>query len=170
VPCNSHRRGKMRSNQLPVTVAPRLPISVARHLLTDDPPANFLFLRTGVAASVAPMQAREYTDETGVHVVALSGEVDLHHSPQLREVLLAHADAKRPALLLDLSEVSYMDSSGLATLIEYLQRALTYKGRFALAGVSDRLRTIFDLARLGEIFAIHPSLDEAKAALASRAA
>jgi anti-sigma B factor antagonist len=116
------------------------------------------------------MQAREYIDDSGVHIVELSGEVDLHHSPQLREVLLAHAEAKRPALLLDLSEVSYMDSSGLATLIEYLQRALKYKGRFALAGASHRLRTIFDLARLGEIFAIHESVDEAKAALSGRAA
>jgi anti-sigma B factor antagonist len=113
------------------------------------------------------MQAREHIDETGLHIVELSGEVDLNHSPQLRQVLLAHADAKRPALLLDLSEVNYMDSSGLATLIEYLQRAVKYRGRFALAGVSDRLRTIFDLARLGEIFAIHPTVAEAKAALSA---
>jgi anti-sigma B factor antagonist len=116
------------------------------------------------------MQAREHMDENGVHIVKLSGEVDLHHSPQLREVLLAHADAKRPMLLLDLTEVSYMDSSGLATLIEYLQRALKYKGQFALAGVSDRLRTIFDLARLGEIFTIHATIDEARAALSSQGA
>jgi anti-sigma B factor antagonist len=98
------------------------------------------------------MQAREHIDENGVHVVELSGEVDLHHSPRLREVLLAHADAKRPVLLLDLSEVSYIDSSGLATMIEYLQKALKYKGRFALTGVSERLRTIFDLRPVGRDF------------------
>ena len=116
------------------------------------------------------MQAREHIDENGVHIVELSGEVDLHHSPRLREVLLGHAEAKRPVLLLDLSEVSYIDSSGLATMIEYLQKALKYKGRLALTGVSERLRTIFDLARLGEIFAIHPNVAEAKAALSSRSA
>jgi anti-sigma B factor antagonist len=116
------------------------------------------------------MHASEHIDEDGIHVVELSGEVDMHHSPQLREVLLAHADAKRSALLLDLTKVSYMDSSGLATLIEYLQRAIKYQGKFALGGVSERLKTIFDLARLGEIFAIHSSVDEAKAALAGRGA
>ena len=73
-------------------------------------------------------------------------------------------------LLLDLSEVSYIDSSGLATMVEYLQKALKYKGTFALAGVSERLRTIFDLARLGEVFAIHPTVAEAKAALSARRA
>jgi len=117
------------------------------------------------------MQAREHIDDqNGVHVVELSGEVDLHHSPQLRGVLLGHAEAKRPALLLDLSGVSYMDSSGLATLIEYLQQALKFQGKLALAGVSDRLRTIFDLARLGEIFSIYATVEEAKAALSTRAA
>ena len=116
------------------------------------------------------MQAREHTDENGIHVVELSGEVDLQHSPELREVLMAHADAKRSALLLDLSGVSYMDSSGLATLIEYLQRAMKYQGKFALGGVNERLRTIFDLARLGEIFVIHPTVPEAKAALSKQRA
>jgi anti-sigma B factor antagonist len=116
------------------------------------------------------MHAREHTDENGIHVVEVSGEVDLHHSPRLREVLMAHAEAKRSPLLLDLTQVSYMDSSGLATLIEYLQRALKYQGKFAIGGVSERLRTIFDLARLGEVFTIRSTVSDAKAALSSSGA
>jgi len=111
------------------------------------------------------MQTRDHVDADGLHIVELSGEVDLHHATELREVLTAHAEARRPALVIDLSGVTYIDSSGLATLIEYVQRAFGFEGRFALGGVSERLRTVFDIARLDQVFAIFPTLAEAKAAL-----
>lgn len=113
------------------------------------------------------MQTREHVDATGVHVVELSGEVDLHHSVELREILARHADAKRPLLALDMTGVEYIDSAGLATLVEYLQRSIQYQGRLALGGVSERIRTIFDIARLDQVLSIHPTIDEAKAALSS---
>lgn len=112
------------------------------------------------------MQAREHFQD-GLHVVQLSGEIDLRSSPELRDLLTGHAEQKRPALLLDLSEVEYIDSSGLATMVEYVQRSLTFGGRFGVSGLSDRLRTIFDIARLGEVFPIFTSLDEARSALVS---
>jgi anti-sigma B factor antagonist len=114
------------------------------------------------------MQVREHVED-GLPIVALSGEIDLHHSPELRALLDAHAKAKRPALLLDFTEVQYIDSSGLATLIEYVQKTYKFQGKLALGGVGERLRTIFDLARLGEIFPIHASLTEARAALTAKA-
>lgn len=111
------------------------------------------------------MQAREHVDGDGLHVVRLSGEVDLHHSVELREVLGRHAEEKRPALLVDFTEVTYIDSAGLATLVEYVQRTIGHGGRVALGGVNERLRTIFDIARLDQVFAIHPTVADAKAAL-----
>jgi anti-sigma B factor antagonist len=110
------------------------------------------------------MQAIELVED-GLHIVALSGEVDLHHSPELREVLARHASERRAALLVDFTEVSYIDSAGLATLIEYLQKALKYGGQLALIGVGSRLRPVFELARLNDVFAIHPTVSEARAAL-----
>lgn len=103
--------------------------------------------------------------EDGVHTLGLAGEIDLDNSNELRALLAARAEAQEPRLLLDFSEVTYIDSSGLATLVEYVQKALKFGGRLALGGVSERLRTVFDLARLGEIFAIHESLADARAAL-----
>lgn len=111
------------------------------------------------------MQARQHVDSDGLHIVELSGEVDLHHAPELRSVLGAHAEAKRPALVVDVSAVEYMDSAGIATLIEYVQRSMSFGGRFALAGAQQRLRAIFDLVRLGEIFPIRATVAEAKSAL-----
>jgi len=112
------------------------------------------------------MLARENIDGNGLHVISLSGDVDLYQAPNLRAVLAAHAEAKRPSLVVDVSEVPYMDSAGIATLIEYVQQASRFGGQLALAGANNRLRAIFDLVRLGEIFPIRPTVAEAKAALA----
>ena len=111
------------------------------------------------------MQVREF-EEDGVSIIALAGEIDLACSPELREILSLHAGAKREALLLDFGEVTYVDSSGLATLVEYVRKVQGFGGRLALAVVNARVRTIFDLVRLTEIFPIFPTLAEAKAALA----
>ncbi len=66
------------------------------------------------------MQCRELTVD-GVLVLELGGDIDLQHSPELRRILQARAAQKIPALLLDFTGVAYIDSSGLATLIEYYQ-------------------------------------------------
>jgi len=110
------------------------------------------------------MQTREHTDQ-GVATLVIEGEIDLACSPDLRAILHAYAKKKVPALLLDFQGVSYVDSSGLATLIEYVRLAQPYGGKFGLAHVSERVRTIFDLVRLTEFFPIFPTLDEARAAL-----
>jgi anti-sigma B factor antagonist len=113
------------------------------------------------------MEAHEHIDDDGLHIIALHGEVDLHNASELRNLLAAHAEALRRALLLDFSGVTYIDSSGLATIIEYVQKAMDFDGSFALGGVSDRLRAIFDLARLGEVLTIRSTIAEAKAAIAA---
>ena len=111
------------------------------------------------------MQARA-SEEDGVHIIALEGEIDLACSPELREILDQHAQARRPALVLDFEAVSYVDSSGLATLVEYVRKTQSFDGKFALATVNTRVRTILDLVRLSEIFPIFPTRAEAQAALA----
>ena len=112
------------------------------------------------------MQVREIEDD-GLPVLLIAGEVDLHRSPELRAVFQTHVKACTPALAVDLSAVEYIDSSGLATIVEYLRSAQDYNGRIALVGLSPRVRTIFDLVRLGEIIPIATTLAEARAALHS---
>lgn len=105
------------------------------------------------------------TQDGVCQILKLGGEIDLQHSPELRTLLLAKAKARCPALLIDFSDVSYIDSSGLATLIEYRREAQQFTGKFALGGLSERVRTIFDLVRLNEILSIHPTLAEARSSL-----
>jgi len=105
--------------------------------------------------------------ESGLLTIRLSGEIDLQHSPKLRQLLQGKVSLKAPVILLDFTEVKYIDSSGLATLVEYYKSARSYSGRLAVAGLSNRVRSIFDLVRLGEIFGVFATLAEAKDALLS---
>jgi anti-sigma B factor antagonist len=97
--------------------------------------------------------------QTGI--LALEGEIDLHRSPQVKETLEPLLARKLPRILLDFSGVTYVDSSGLATMIETLQRVQTYGGQLAMFGLRDSVRSIFEIARLDQIFRIFP--DEAAA-------
>jgi len=110
------------------------------------------------------MQVTE-TQEEDILILNLKGDVDLHHSPKLRELLQSKVKAKCPKLLLNFEEVGYIDSSGLATLVEYYQGSRTYSGKIYLAALSTRVKSVFDLVRLSEIFSISPSVDEAKKSL-----
>ena len=110
------------------------------------------------------MQVRPI-DHAGLPVLLLEGEVDLYQSPELRTVLQAHVKTRTPALALDLTAVPYIDSSGLATIVEYVRSAQDFGGKIALLGLSVRVKTIFDLVRLGEILPIVATRDDARAAL-----
>jgi anti-sigma B factor antagonist len=110
------------------------------------------------------MQVAETTDG-GISILTLQGDIDLHHSPQLRSVLQGKVKAKCPALLIDMKEVGYIDSSGLATLVEYFQGSRAHAGKVALATLSPRVKSVFELVRLNEIFPIYPTLDEARQGL-----
>jgi anti-sigma B factor antagonist len=110
------------------------------------------------------MRTREL-HEDGLDVLAIEGEIDLSSSPELRAILRGCLKAKCPALILDFKEVAYVDSSALATLIEYVRDAQEFGGRLAIVQMNERVRTIFDIVRLGEFLPIHPTIADAKAAL-----
>lgn len=98
------------------------------------------------------------------NVVPLEGEIDLHVSPQIGARLAALIKQKPAKLVVDLSKVTYIDSSGLAVLIEAMQNAGAYGGSFALTGLQDGVRPIFEIARLDQVFRIFPDNAAALAA------
>lgn len=106
------------------------------------------------------------TEEQGIPVIHLEGEIDLEWSPDLRKLLRAKSKAKCSALILDFEKVGYIDSSGLATIVEYVRDAGTYNGRIALANLQDTVRTIFEMVRLNEIIPHYATVDDALAAVA----
>jgi anti-sigma B factor antagonist len=97
------------------------------------------------------------------NVLALDGEIDLHVSPRVA-ISLTQMVKKSPAqLVVDLSRVRYIDSSGLAVLIEAMQSVTDYGGLFALAGMQETVRSIFEIARLDQVFRIFPDVKSALA-------
>ena len=98
-------------------------------------------------------------EEQGVCIVALEGDIDLEQSPKAREVLLECVGRGVPVLV-DLAKVGYIDSSGVASLVEALQQARTQDNRFALVSPSVGVRRVLELARLDKVFVIHDSLEE----------
>src|SRR5262245_37722558 len=98
------------------------------------------------------------------NVLPLEGEIDLHVSPRVAESLRTMIEPKPARLVVDLSAVSYIDSSGLAVLIEAMQNVEAYGGKFFLAGLQENVRPIFEIARLDQVFIIFPHVDAALAA------
>lgn len=94
-------------------------------------------------------------------VVRPVGDVDLNRSPALREQLKAVADKKTRRMIVDLSEVPYMDSSGVATLVEAMQLARRGGYTLLLCGLQDRVRSIFEIARLDTVFQVVTDVDAA---------
>lgn len=98
------------------------------------------------------------------NVLPLEGEIDLHVSPGVAASLHAMVEQKPARLVVDLSRVNYIDSSGLAVLIEGMQNVETYGGKFFLAGLQENVRPILEIARLDQVFTIFPHVDAALAA------
>jgi len=92
-------------------------------------------------------------------VMNLVGEIDLNESPNVRKQILKIIKNDNN-LLIDLSNVEYIDSSGVASLVEGLQTSRTMKLNFALVGVSDSALQVLQLARLDTVFTIYNSLEE----------
>jgi anti-sigma B factor antagonist len=98
-------------------------------------------------------------------VISLSGELDLSFSPEVRKHILACIENDAPVLV-ELADVEYIDSSGIASLVEGLQAAKRKQLEFGLVSVSKSAMQVLRIARLDSIFPIHDSI---AAAIARRA-
>ena len=123
-------------------------------------PVNRRHFRNKICCKLCPKMAAP----EAVNVLPLEGEIDLHVSPRLARSL-ASMIAKRPThLVVDLSGVTFIDSSGLAVLINAMQDIKEYGGKLTLAGINNNVRSIFETARLDQFFLIDPRDDELLAA------
>ena len=92
-------------------------------------------------------------------IILLSGDVDLQYSPDAREQILKYLNSGHHVLV-DLSEVKYIDSSGIASLVEGYQVAKSKNLQFALLGVSHRALQVLQLARLDQVFPIYNTFED----------
>jgi len=101
--------------------------------------------------------------DDGVYV-ALTGDIDLSRSPLLRASLMDIAAGKPQRLIIDLEQVPYMDSSGVATLVEALQALRKGGGKMILCALQPKVLSIFEIARLDMVFTIVQNRDAAMSA------
>ncbi len=89
-------------------------------------------------------------------LITVTGEVDLYTSPKLRTAILEAVPAAGAKVELNLSGVRYMDSSGVATLVEGLRSARDHNKGFALVAPSAAVMKVLELAKLDSIFEVSP--------------
>lgn len=98
-------------------------------------------------------------EEDRAIVVAFEGDMDLDNSPMARKVILDVIAKGRPVVV-DLAQVGYIDSSGVASLVEGLQAARKKGHGFALCALSEAAQRVLSLARLDKVFDIHRTVQE----------
>lgn len=91
-------------------------------------------------------------------VIELTGEIDLSRSPDARRQILNLVDTGHDVLI-DMSGVNYIDSSGVASLVEGYQASRKKSQQFALVAVSDSAMSVLSLARLDKVFPIYASVE-----------
>lgn len=94
-------------------------------------------------------------------IIRPHGDIDMARSPLFRDKLLDVHKSKPARIIIDLENVPYMDSSGVATLVEALQISRKNQTRLLLCNLQERVISIFEIARLDTVFAIHNDLQEA---------
>lgn len=98
-------------------------------------------------------------DKTILH--CYEERLDAHNSPELKDILLRQLEEGAQRLILDLSQVRFIDSSGLGALLSGYKNARLRQGSLILAGLQSRVQSMFELTRLDRVFEIHPTLAEA---------
>lgn len=94
-------------------------------------------------------------------ICAVSGDIDINTSPDIRKEFDKIVKEKIQKIIFNLEKVAYIDSSGLATLVEALKRAREYGGRIKLTNLSGKVKSLFEITRLEKLFDI--LADEAEA-------
>ena len=105
--------------------------------------------------------------ETGVPVLRVRGEIDLHTCPQLRSMLLDLLGAGKSRLVLDLAEVPYLDSAALGVLVDAVRRAREMGGGLYLVRMTPFVKRAFEITRLVKIFQVHDTEEAALQAIMS---
>lgn len=108
-----------------------------------------------------------HTIDQDIEIVRLPNRVLMVNAPATKKFLRGLVDRQQPLIALDMSDVEYIDSSGLAVLVNCLQTCRRKSGNVCLFGMRDTVKTLFELTRLNTVFPIEERRQEALERLAS---
>lgn len=92
-------------------------------------------------------------------LVKLSGEIDAYTAPQVREALMPSAENTGMKMIVELNDVTYMDSTGLGVFVGLFKVLKANEGHLILTGMSDRLKRLFDITGLADVMEINTEVE-----------
>ncbi len=114
-----------------------------------------------MVAAVSAVLNVAVQDEAGYAVVTVTGEVDVHSHPLLRERLIAAADRGAVSVIIDAAGIEFIDSSGLGVLVAAYKRAVRKRGHLLIAAPPDRLTKMLAITGLSRVFVVADSVQDA---------
>jgi len=101
------------------------------------------------------------TEKKNIGIIVVEGEIDMFTSPNLRDKLVPFFEKGVKGIVVDLTGVSFMDSSGIATLVEGLQWSKKDNSDFVLTGLSTNVMNALSLTKLEKVFNINEKTEDA---------
>ncbi len=95
-------------------------------------------------------------------LVLLSGELDAYHSIEFKEKMIEVIKGNGKKILIDMTDLNYIDSAGLGALVSLLKRASENSKELRLFGLKGNVKKVFELTRLNMVFKIFDTFEEAE--------
>ncbi len=102
-----------------------------------------------------------------IPVLDVVGEIDIYTTPQFKEAVSEAIDQNKPAIVINMTKVTYMDSSGFGTLLSATKRLRPLDGALYLSGCNEAIQRMLQITRLNTIFGVYATEEEALAAAQS---
>ena len=102
-----------------------------------------------------------------IPVLDVVGEIDIYTTPQFKEAVSEAIDQNKPAIVINMTKVTYMDSSGFGTLLSATKRLRPLDGALYLSGCNEAIQRMLQITRLNTIFGVYATEEEALAAAKS---
>ena len=104
-------------------------------------------------------------DEGSVAIMTISGEIDLYNAAEVKEAIQKFVDEKKYKVIVNMGGVSYVDSSGIGSLISSFSNLKKFQGSLRICNVAGSVRKVFELTRLTSFFDIDDTEEDSLAAL-----
>jgi anti-sigma B factor antagonist len=100
-------------------------------------------------------------EKSGISIFRMAGDIDINSSPEVKKSFDRAVSEKKEKIVINLKDVGYVDSSGLATLVEVLKNLRTYGGKLKLSNLSPKVMGLFEITKLDKLFDIVDEEDKA---------
>lgn len=101
------------------------------------------------------------TKQNDIVICRVNGDLDINSSPEIRKTFNELTANQEKKIVINLKDVSYIDSSGLATLVELLKRVKSYGANLKLSNLADKVKGLFEITKLEKIFQIYDTAEQA---------